>query len=417
MKPSKRLRWWIAWSLFCSTAINYISRQTFSVLAPVITKELHLTHTGLGRIFASFQISYAVSWLAGGVFIDIVGPRLGLSLAVIWWSVVSMLNGLANSAFSFGLFRFLLGLGEGCNWPGANKVVAEWFPSEERGLACGVFDSGSSVGGAVAAVVVPFVAIKLGWRYAFALSGALGFCWLAVWLFLYHPLPQHPRLTREERDFIESKRDTAESSSHRGLAKWIRLLYQKNVWGIVLGRMFTDPIWWFYVFWLPQYMSDAKGFDLRQIATFTWIPFLAADIGNFSGGFASGFLIKRGTPVVRARKWVCTLSTFPILAGIPAVMVRNAYESLALISIAVWGYASWSTMELAFPTDLLPGDVVASVTGMSGLAAGVMGTLFTVAVGFLVDRFSYVPAFVMAATMPILGTLSVLLLICPRRRE
>ena len=418
MKPIKRLRWWIVWTLFFSTVINYISRQTFSVLAPVITKELNLSHTDLSLVFSAFQIAYAGTWLVGGVLLDVIGTRLGLALAVIWWSVISMLTGLANSILSFSIFRFLLGIGEGCNWPGASKTVAEWFPAKERGVAVAIFDSGSSVGGAIAALTVPWVAIVFGWRYAFVLSGLLGFLWLVMWLALYHPLDKHPRLSEEERALIKAGRDTATTSTQRGAGRYLSLLKQSNVWGIVLGRSLTDPIWWFYVFWLPQYLSDARGFSLKQIAAFAWIPFVAADIGNFTGGFASGFLIKRGMPVIKARKWVCVLSSLPVLAGIPAATTHSPYWALALISFAVWGYASWSTMGLTFPSDLFPQDVVASVTGLSGLGAGLAGTLFTLAVGWLVDKFSYYPAFVAAATIPLLATASVLLLIrAPARQE
>lgn len=413
---SKRLRWWIVWTLFGSTVVNYISRQTFSVLAPIITQELHLTHTDLSRVFSAFQISYAGMWLIGGVLLDIIGTRLGLALAVIWWSGVSMLTGLANSVFSFGAFRFLLGIGEGCNWPGASKTVAEWFPAKERGVAVAIFDSGSSVGGAIAAPAVPWVAILLGWRYAFVVSGFLGFLWLIAWLAIYHPLDRHPRMSIKERALIEAGRDTDAASPQRGMERWLSLLRQSNVWGIVIGRSLTDPIWWFYVFWLPQYLSDARGFSLKQIAAFAWLPFVAADIGNFTGGFASGLLIKRGGSVVRARKWVCVISSFPILAGIPAATTHNTYWALFLISFAVWGYASWSTMGLTFPSDLFPQDVVASVTGLSGLGAGLAGTLFTLLVGWLVDKFSYFPAFFLAGTIPLLATVSVLLLIHPPQR-
>jgi ACS family hexuronate transporter-like MFS transporter len=417
VKPIKRLRWWIVWTLFFSTVINYINRQTFSVLAPVITRELHLNHTELSHIFSAFQIAYAGTWLVGGVVLDIIGTRLGLALAVVWWSAVSMLTGLANSVLSFSIFRFMLGIGEGCNWPGASKAVAEWFPAKERGVAVAIFDSGSSVGGAIAALTVPWVAIMFGWRYAFVLSGLLGLVWLALWLTFYHPLAKHPRLSAEERALIEAGRDTATSSTQRGASRYLNLLKQRNVWGIVLGRSLTDPIWWFYVFWLPQYLSDARGFSLKQIAAFAWIPFVAADIGNFTGGLASGFLIKRGMPVVRARKWVCVVSTLPVLAGIPAATTHSPYWALALISFAVWGYASWSTMGLTFPSDLFPQDVVASVTGISGLGAGLVSTAFTLTVGWLVDKFSYFPAFVAAGTIPFLATAAVLILIRAPKTE
>ena len=414
MKPTKRLRWWIAWTLFFSTVINYINRQTLSVLAPVITKQFHLSHSQLSWVFSSFQLSYAGMWLIGGVLLDIIGTRLGLALAVIWWSVVSMLTGLANSLSQFAIFRFLLGIGEGCNWPGASKAVAEWFPAKERGVAVAIFDSGSSVGGALAAIMVPWVAIKLGWRYAFVVSGILGLLWLALWSRIYYPLNRHPGITPEEKALIEAGSDTAKVSERAGAGRWLTLLKDSNTWGILLGRSLTDPIWWFYVFWLPQYLSDARGFSLKQIAAFAWIPFVAADIGNFTGGLTSGFLIKRGMATLRARKWVCVVSCLPVIAGIPAARTHNAYLALGLIAFAVWGYASWSTMGLTFPSDLFPQDVVASVTGVSGLGAGLAGAAFTVIVGKLVDRFSYYPAFFAAATMPLLATAAVLILLRPR---
>jgi ACS family hexuronate transporter-like MFS transporter len=417
-KPLKHLRWWIVWTLFGSTVINYISRQTFSLVAPVITQQFHLSHTDLSRVLSAFQLSYAGMWLMGGVLLDLIGTRLGLALAVIWWSAISMLTGLAHSVFSFQVFRFLLGIGEGCNWPGASKTVAEWFPAKERGVAVAIFDSGSSVGGAVAALAIPWITIYFGWRSAFVLSGLLGFLWLIVWLAVYHPLDRHPRVTSEERVLIEAGRDTATRSARRGAGRWLSLLRQSNVWGIVLGRSLTDPIWWFYVFWLPQYLSDARGFSLRQIAAFAWLPFVAADIGNFTGGFTSGFLIKRGVPVIPARKWVCVVSSLPMLAGIPAATTHSAYRALAFISFAVWGYAAWSTMGLTFPSDLFPQDVVASVTGLSGLGAGLAGALFTLVVGWLVDKFSYYPAFFAAAIIPLMATVSVLAMIrTPERTE
>jgi MFS transporter, ACS family, hexuronate transporter len=343
----------------------------------------------------------------------VIGTRLGLTVAMIWWSIASMLPSLARSVFQFSLFRFLLGMGEGCNWPGASKTVAEWFPARERGLAVAIFDSGSSVGAVLAPPFVAFVTYHFGWRFSFLAAGSLGFFWLILWLSVYRPLRSHPRLSDEERRLIEAGRDIAPRSRESGVGRWLVLLRQPNVWGIVLGRALTDPIWWFYVFWLPQYLSDARGFSLKQIGAFAWIPFLASDIGNFTGGFASGLLIKRGVPVIRARKWVCVLSSVPILAGVPAALTHSTSWALALISLATWGYASWSTMGLTFPSDLFPQDVVASVTGLSGLAAGLVSTAFTLAVGVLVDKFSYLPAFVAAGTIPLLATACVLILIHP----
>jgi ACS family hexuronate transporter-like MFS transporter len=395
-----RRRWWIVWALFLSTVINYVNRQTLSILAPVVSKEFHMTHTELSHIFGAFQVSYAGTWLVGGIVLDVVGTRMGLSIGVIWWSLVSIFTSLANSSAVLGILRFLLGIGEGVNWPGASKAVAEWFPPHERGVAVAIFDSGSSVGGALAAIAVPWIAIEFGWRSAFIFSGVLGFAWLLLWLAVY------PR-----RRFISSNDKAVPSTQPRNLRMWLSLLKRRETWGIVLGRSLTDPVWWFYVFWLPQYLSDARGFSLKQIAAFAWTPFIAADIGNFIGGFTSSALVRRGVPVLRARKWVCAVSCVPMLAGIPAALVSDPLSALAYICVALLGYASWSTMGLTLPSDLFPSDVVGSVTGLSGLGAGLVSTLFTLAVGLLVDRISYVPAFVIAALAPVLATASVLFLI------
>jgi ACS family hexuronate transporter-like MFS transporter len=406
-----RVRWWIVWTLFFSTVTNYISRQTFSVLAPLITAQYHLTHTDLAKILGAFQISYALTWLLGGIFLDAVGTRLGLAVAVVFWSVINILTVFASSVFGFAAFRFLLGIGEGFNWPGASKTVAEWFPSQERSVAVAIFDSGSSIGGAIAALVIPLIAVAFGWRAAFVFSGLIGFVWLMVWLRVYHPLDRHPRVSAGEVSLIRAGQDAPAESAQRGVRRWLELLKNRNVWGIVLGRALTDPIWWFYVFWLPQYLSDARGFSLQRIALFAWMPFIAADLGNFTGGIISGYCVRRGVPVLHARVWVCVISCLPMLAGIPAASVHSVYTALGLICFALWGYASWSTMGLTLPSDLLPQDVVATVTGLSGLAAGLVGAFFTMAVGVLVDRFSYRPAFLVAGLLPLFATGSILLLV------
>ncbi|HUD15421.1 MAG TPA: MFS transporter [Terracidiphilus sp.] len=406
-----RVRWWIVWTLFISTVTNYISRQTFSLVVPMISAQYHLTNTDLGKIFAAFQVSYAVTWLLGGIFLDAVGTRVGLAVAVVFWSVVNILTGFASTVFGFASFRFLLGIGEGFNWPGASKTVAEWFPSQERSLAVAIFDSGSSVGGAVAALSIPLIAIRFGWRSAFVFSGLIGFVWLLMWLRVYHLPDRHPRVTPEEISYIRAGQDVPSASPERGPRRWLKLARDRNVWGIVLGRALTDPIWWFYIAWLPKYLSDARGFSLERIALFAWMPFIAADVGNFTGGLISGYCIRRGVSVVRARTWVCVFSCLPILAGIPAAGVHSAYAALALICVALWGYASWSTMGLTLPSDLFPQDVVATVTGLSGLAAGLVGAVFTMAVGMLVDRFSYAPAFLVAGLLPLFATACVLFLV------
>ncbi|HXJ39662.1 MAG TPA: MFS transporter [Bryobacteraceae bacterium] len=403
--PEFHRRWWIVWALFGSTVLNYFNRQTLSVLAPLISKELHLSHSDLSHIFAAFQVSYALTWLLGGIFLDIVGTRLGLSIAVVWWSLVSFVTSFASSVSTFGALRFLLGIGEGFNWPGASKAVAECFPPKERGLAVAIFDSGSSVGGALAALCIPWIALQFGWRTAFAFSGILGFGWLAWWLLVY------PAKNRKSGVRELTAGGNPELSNRPAFTVWLSILRRRETWGIVIGRSLTDPVWWFYVFWLPQYLSDTRGFSLQKIALFAWIPFVAADAGNFAGGFTSGWLIRRGMGVMRARKWVCVVSCVPMLAGIPAALVQSPVWALTLICFALFGYAAWSTMGLTLPSDLFPPEVVGSVTGLSGLGAGAVSTVFTLLIGALVDRFSYVPAFVAAGIMPLLATVSILFLI------
>ena len=377
----------------------------------MIVSQYHLSHTDLGKILGAFQIAYALTWLLGGFLLDAIGTRLGLALAAALWSVVNILTGFAHSVFTFAAFRFLLGVGEGFNWPGASKTVAEWFPDQERSLAVAIFDSGSSLGGAIAAIMIPFIALSLGWRWAFVVSGMLSLGWVFLWLRVYHPPDRHPRVSPEEIAYIRKLQQMPSTSAIAGRQRWLRLVKNRNTWGVILGRALTDPVWWFYVFWLPQYLSDARGFSLKRIALFAWIPFLAADLGNFTGGYISGFCIRRGLSVVRARIWVCVASCLPMLAGMPAATVHNVYGALALICVALWGYASWSTMGLTLPSDLFPQDVVATVTGWSGFAAGLVSTFFTFAVGFLVDRFSYRPAFLVAGLLPLLATACVVLLI------
>lgn len=416
-KPLGKVRWWIAWTLFFSTVTNYVSRQTFSILSPLIAHQYHFSHTDIAQILGAFQVSYAFTWLVGGIVLDAIGVRIGLAVAAILWSVVNILTGFASSVFSFAAFRFMLGIGEGFNWPAASKTVAEWFPSEERSLAVAIFDSGSSVGGALAALAIPWIALACGWRWAFALSGLLGFVWLAVWLRMYRHVDRHPQVTAAELAFIRAGQEAPVKSERAGFRRWLNLGKDPNVWGILLGRGLTDPIWWFYVFWLPQYLSDARHFSLASIALFAWMPFVAADIGNFTGGLISGYLVRRGVPVVRARKWVCAVSALPVLAGIPASHVHSAYLAMGLICIALWGYASWSTMGLTLPSDIFPQDVVATVTGFSGFVAGMVSAGFTLLVGILVDRFSYGPAFLVAGLLPVLATLCIFVLIRPVKRE
>ena len=294
---------------------------------------------------------------------------------------------------------------------GPARLLRSGFPARKEAWPSRSSTAGRVSEGPWAALVIPLIALAFGWRSAFIFSGLLGFIWLLVWLKVYHPLDKHPSVTKEEVSLIRAGQEVRDESTNQGVARWEKLFKDRNVWGIVLGRALTDPIWWFYVFWLPQYLSDARGLSLHRIAMVAWMPFVAADLGNFTGGFISGYCIRRGSSVIQARLWVCVISCIPILVGIPAAAAHNVYTALGLVCFALWGYASWSTMGLTLPSDLFPQEVVATVTGLSGLAAGLVSAVFTMLVGIVVDRFSYGPAFIAAGLLPIFATLFLLVLI------
>jgi ACS family hexuronate transporter-like MFS transporter len=394
------LRWWMASLLFLATVINYIDRQTLSVLAPVLRDEFGMSNTDYARIISAFMFAYLIMQAGSGRIMDWLGTRRGFALTITWWSVAAMLHATARSVFTFGLFRFLLGLGEAGNWPGGVKAISEWFPVRERAFAIGFFNSGSTLGAVIAPPLVAWLALTYGWRNAFLVTGSLGFFWLILWLIFYRLPHEHRWLREGELEHIRKGQEDAQTAEH---IPWARLFRYKQVWGLVLGRMLSDPVWWFYVFWLPNYLKSERDFSLAMIGYFAWIPFLAADAGCLVGGAASGYLIKLGLPVLRARKAVMLVSALLMMSGIPAVLAEDANVAIALISVATFSYSMWAANILTLAADLFPQQVVASVSGLSGTGAATGGMVFTLIVGAVVDRFSYVPIFVAAGILPLVA--------------
>jgi ACS family hexuronate transporter-like MFS transporter len=392
------LRWWIAGLLFLATVINYVDRQCLSVLAPVLRDEFGMTNADYSRIVSAFMLAYLIMQTGSGRLMDWLGTKAGFAVCILWWSAAAMLHAAARSAVQLGLFRFLLGLGEAGNWPGAVKAVSEWFPARERAFAIGLFNSGSTVGATVAPPLVAWLALGYGWRNAFLITGALGFFWLVLWLVLYRRPQEHPWLRPAELEWIRSGQEQARLGER---IRWRSLFGYREVWGLVLGRMLADPVWWFYVFWLPEYLKREREFSLAMIGYFAWIPFLAADIGNLTGGALSGMLLKRRVPVLRARKAVMLVCALLMLAGIPAVRVGEAWAAVALISLVTFAYSAWAANILTLPADLFPPQIVASVSGLSGTGAAAGGMIFTLITGYVVDRFSYLPVFTAAGLMPL----------------
>ncbi len=407
------LRWWIAAVLFASTIINYLDRQTLSLLAPYLKVQYHWSNTDYAYIVIAFRVAYAIGQTAFGRLMDKIGTRRGLTFTVVWYSIISILTPLANGFYSFGLFRFLLGLGESANWPAATKAVSEWFPRQERGLATAFFDSGASIGGAIAPFIVLTIYFRWGWRPAVIVPGLLGFLWLILWRKVYQPPEKHPRISeRELRMLADDKQDLAATSGVR--PRWSDLLKLPQTWGTIVARAFTDPVWYFVTDWFPIYLV-AKGIDLRSGVLAVWVPFIAADLGNFFGGAASGWLINRGWPLGRARKAVVVFGGIGVTALIPTIFTTNLLAITCLFALATFCYASFSTIANVLPSDLYESGSVASVSGMSGTGSGI-GTI--IAFG-LIGHYSdlshgihqFDPIMVIAGLIPFLGMLLTLLLI------
>ncbi|HEX9425090.1 MAG TPA: MFS transporter [Pyrinomonadaceae bacterium] len=411
--PIKHLRWWIGALLFASTVINYIDRQTFSVLGPYLKIGYHWNNEQFAVIIIAFRVAYSIGQTVSGRLIDRVGTRKGLTITVIWYSIAAMLTSLAVGLRSFAVFRFLLGAGESANWPAATKAVSEWFPKRERGWAVALFDSGSSIGGAIAPLfVIGLYKYFGGWRPTFIVTGTLGFLWLVAWRWLYFPPEKHPRISEDERRMILEDRQEQDSGEARTgpHPSWKDLLKLPQTWGIIASRTMTDPIWFFITDWFAIYLV-AKGINPEQGLLAFWIPFVAADLGNFFGGGLSSWLIRRGWPVLRARKAVVIFGGLGMALLIPTVFTSNLFALAGLFAISTFAYASFSTMALVLPSDLYRSESVATVSGMSGTGAGLGTIMSTYLIGYVSDRYSFEPILIAASLVPLVGMVLVLLLI------
>jgi len=409
------LRWWIGGILFASTVINYIDRQTLSLLAPFLKHDYHWTNTDYAAIVIAFRAAYSIGQTLCGRLMDRVGTKRGLTITVAWYSLVSLLTPLARGFYSFLGFRFLLGAAESGNWPAATKAVSEWFPKHERGLATALFDSGSSIGGAIAPFLVLWIYFRFGWRAAFVVPGLLGIPWLLAWRWLYYSPQEHPRIGTAERQMILS--DTSEQGApNRVRPRWRDLLKLPQTWGTIVARTFTDPVFFFIADWFPIYLV-AKGISLKSGLIAVWIPFVAADLGNFFGGGMSGYLIKRGWSVGNARKALAVFGGLGVTVLIPTIFTVNLALLALLFGLATFSYASFTTIANVLPSDLFYNDSVASVSGLSGTGAAIGTIIVYVLAGQLSDaRLStgthlFDPLMIIAGLIPFTGMLLVLLLV------
>jgi ACS family hexuronate transporter-like MFS transporter len=411
------LRYVIAALLFLATMINYLDRQAIAVVSRDLRQEFHLGEQDYGHIIFSFMLAYAIMYAASGPIIDRLGTRRGFAVCIAFWSVAAMAHALVRGKWSLAVCRFFLGMGEPGNWPAAAKAVAEWFPAHQRALGVGIFNAGSSIGSALAPPVVAWLTVHYGWRSAFLWTGATGLAWLALWLVLYQPPHLCRWITEQEWDYLRDKVRSPHETVGQPLPKgeWLRILRQRECWLLIVARFFTDPVIYFIIFWLPEYLRRERGYDLAAIGKYAWVPFIFGDIGYLLGGWLSGRLMRRGWTLPRARKFVLICGAAVMPAGIFATRVPDAGFAIALTCCMTFGHAMWVSNLLTLPTDLFPGRQVATASGFTGMGGGIGGMLANLTTGYVVQRFSYRPIFTLAGLVHPLSLLLVLLFL-PNQR-
>lgn len=405
----RHLRWYICALLFFAATINYLDRNVIGILKPSLQKEFGWSETDYSNIVFWFQTAYAAGLVLAGRVMDWLGTRKGFSLSVAFWSVAAAAHAFASSVFGFSAARFALGLGEAGNFPASIKTVAEWFPKKERALATGIFNAGTNVGILVAAWLVPFLTLRYGWQATFIVTGLIGFLWLIFWLRLYRQPEAHARLSTAELEQINS--DPPEATAR---IPWARLFPHRQTWAFAVGKFMTDPIWWVYLFWLPDFLNRRYGIDLKTIGPPLITVYLIADVGSVGGGWLSSALIRRGWNINRSRKTtmlICALCVVPIVF---AAQASNVWIAVLLIGLAAAAHQGWSANIFTTASDMFPRQAVGSVVGIGGMAGAVGGMFISRLVGWILDTTgSYVPIFIIAASAYLLA-LAVIHLLAPK---
>ena len=384
MHASGRYRWVILTLLFFATTINYIDRQVIGLLKDNLAKDFNWSEKDYSNIVMAFSAAYAIGLLGFGRLIDKIGTRLGYTISIIIWSIAAMMHAFAKSTFGFGVARTALGLGEAGNFPAAIRAVAEWFPKKDRALATGIFNSGTNIAAIIGPPVIAWIFVSYGWRQAFIWTGSLGFIWLIFWLYFYEIPARQKRLTKEEFDYIHS--DTTENATNNKIS-WFKILSIRQTWAFVLGKFLTDPIWWFYLFWIPSYFNTTYSLDIKKSAVYVSTVYVVAGFGSILGGHLSGWFIKKGWPVFKARKTAMLIFACCV---VPIVLVRftsDIWAAVALISLAAAAHQAWSANIFTTASDMFPKKAVSSVVGIGGMAGSVGGILFPLLIGILLDHF------------------------------
>ena len=385
MKKIKNYRWIILALLFIATCINYLDRQIIGLLKPYLEKEFSWTETDFSHIVMAFTAAYALGLLIMGGMIDKLGTKIGYSLSVVVWSTAAMFHAIARSVFGFSIARVFLGLGEAGHFPAAVKTVAEWFPKKERALATGIFNAGTSVGVVIALLLTPYIFAHYGGQNVFWITGSLGFVWLIAWLYFYEVPSKQNKLTTAELAYIES--DATANPTIKQNIPWRRLFYYKQTWAYVTGKFLIDPIYWFFLFWLPSYFSITFNLDLKKPSLELMIIYGATTIGSILGGYFSSVLVKRGWPVIKARKTVLFLFAIIELSILSAQYISNVWMAVILISTVVAVHQAWATNIFTLASDMFPKQSVSSVVGIGGMAGAIGGILFPIFIGHVLDSY------------------------------
>jgi ACS family hexuronate transporter-like MFS transporter len=381
-------RWVVVALLFFATTINYLDRQVIGLLKPTLEHQFHWTEIDYSHIVIAFSTAYAVGLLCFGNIIDRIGSKIGYSISIVIWSFAAMLHAVVNSTVGFGAVRASLGFGESGNFPAAIKAITEWFPKKERAFATGIFNCGANIGAVVAPVMVPWILGIYGWKMAFIITGAIGFVWLVCWLVLYEVPSRHKKLTEQEFAFIHSDVENEPGSADKtNKIKWIKLFGYRQTWVFVVGKLLTDPIWWFFLFWLPSYFSSTFHIDLTKPSLPLVVVYSATTIGSIGGGYLSSWFIKKGWPVFKARKTAMFIFALCVLPIFAARFTTNVWQAVALISLAAAAHQAWSANIYTIASDMFPKNTISSVIGIGGMAGSVGGIFFPILIGYILERY------------------------------
>ena len=403
-----KYRWVICALLFFATTINYIDRQVLGILAPTLQTEIGWTEAQYGAIVSWFTLAYAFGYVGAGRLMDRIGTRLGFSLSVIFWSLSAMAHSLAKSVTGFSIARFALGIGESGNFPASIKTVAEWFPAKERAFATGIFNAGSNIGAIITTLVVPWIALNYGWRAAFIVTGLLGFIWLAFWIPVYRRPAEHPRVSKEELAFIQS-----DAPDKPVKVRWTDVLSRRETWAFAIGKFMTDPIWWFYLYWLPKFLDTRYDIKLAKVAAPLIVIYLLADVGSVGGGWLSGFFIKRGWSVNAARKTTMLIAALLIVPTAFAPAMTGMWAAVLVVGLAAAAHQWWSANIFTLSSDMFPRQAVGTVVGIGGFAGAMGGVLFQRVTGLVLQSNgnNYVPIFAVCGLAYVTALLIIHLLV------